>query len=388
MKFEQQFDAFHEQAMKATGLDDFGGNEYHEGMRVLLKSFDTTAKFNPFGVGMISESIVGMLAGRLIEEQGLKAFPDFASAPVTKPLIIVGMGRTGTTVTHRLISHDPGLQSLPLWLALTPMPRPPRDTWESNPLYQQAVESFDKLNEMNPTIKDFHPMIPSEPDECRFALDHSFWSPGIATQYTVPDYAAWCLQTDASYAERRYKRVLGLIAGGSSKRWFLKDPCHTWCMPALMETFPDACIVSTYRDPAESLTSIANVIYQIRPFVEDDVDPKAMGREILKHWAMGLEKFEDEREKRPSQFFDIHMHEIRRDPIAAVERIYRYFDIPITDEARVAWSTLGLNDPAARHVSRKVTPEEYGMTKEMIYKQVGRYYDHYRQVEASVKAKA
>ena len=40
MGFLSQFDAFHEMASKATGLADFGSDDYREPMRLLLDDFD------------------------------------------------------------------------------------------------------------------------------------------------------------------------------------------------------------------------------------------------------------------------------------------------------------------------------------------------------------
>lgn len=385
MGYLSRFDEFHEQAMEATGLDDFGGGDYHDALRRLLKDYDTYPKFSDLGLKMKEGEIVGNLAGRLFEEHGFKSYPSFSTAPVQKPLIITGMPRTGTTVLHRLISHDPGVQSLPLWLALTPQPRPPRETWENNPCYQQAVQAFDQLYEIAPRLKEVHPMIPSEPDECRFSLDHSFLSPGLASVFTLPDYAAWCLhEADARYAYRRYRKVLGLVARNSPKRWLLKDPCHLWCLPALLDTFPDACIVVTHRDPAETIASMASAIYHMTKIFEE-VDPAILARTLLKNWSVALDHTENFRSANPSHFFDVHIKETRLDPIGTVERIYRHFDIPITEEAQLAWTTKGLNDPASKHGPHHATPEQFGLTKELIYKQVGKYYDRFLRVKDAIK---
>jgi Sulfotransferase family len=380
--FLSQFDAFHDMAAQATGLTDFGSDDYREPMRLLLADYDKHSYFNQLGVEMISGEIVGRLVGRLMTEQGIKQNPASTNASITRPLVIIGMARTGTTALLRLMSQDPALQSLPLWLGCTPMPRPPRETWESNPCYQQVAQGLEQMYTLDPEIRVIHPMAAGEPDECRFALNHSYWAPDCSTTAIVPNYAEWVLNCDARYAYRYYRRVLNLIATGDSRRWLLKDVCHLFNLDAFLDVFPDACIVHTHRDPIVSTTSVASLIYHLRKLREDNLNPFDHGKLVLDTWTPALNRAEKVRRMRdPAQFFDVHNDEIQADPLGTVERIYRYFNLPVSDAARAAWRQRTHENPKSGHGAHHYKPEDFGFTPALVNDAMGEYYTRYKSVE-------
>jgi hypothetical protein len=380
MSFAAQFERLHERAVAATGFNDFGDTTYIEPMKLALADYDRYAKFSETGAQIVSANLAGLLAARLLAEQGFKTHPEFAAAPLVKPLIIIGMLRTGSTALLQLLSKDPGNQWLPPWLGAAPMPRPPRALWDSNFWYQQMAQALAQLNEMSPDLKSAHPMHADTPDECRFGFDQSFWSPGLATTATTKEYAAWCIGTDAGYSYKRYKRILGLIAGGSTQRWLLKDPSHLWGLDALLKIFPDACIIYTHREPVEAITSMASLFYELRHLTEP-LPREIIGRDVMLHWARAQAKGEIVRKRAdPARFIDIHIKDIAADPIGTATRIYRHFDIPVTEEAVVCWQEHVASDPKTGRSPKKVTPEELGYTAQDVYANIGGYYDRYRQL--------
>ncbi len=65
----------HAQACEETGLDDFGGDEHLEGLRVLLDSFANEADLTPQGRVVARKMIVSALRGRLISEAAFARNP-------------------------------------------------------------------------------------------------------------------------------------------------------------------------------------------------------------------------------------------------------------------------------------------------------------------------
>ena len=130
-KFRDAEAVLHEAAIKQTGLDDFGDSAYLDGLRVLLSALDTDLKLTGVYRERVFGSIVGVLIGRLYAAKGWREHPDCLQTAVRRPLIITGIPRTGTTALHKALSMDPQFQGLELWLAQTPMVRPPRVKFRS-----------------------------------------------------------------------------------------------------------------------------------------------------------------------------------------------------------------------------------------------------------------
>ena len=374
MSFVSSFDALHEQAMKASGFDDFGTTDYVEPLKLLLADYDEYNQFTELGVQLVNGWTVTSLIGRLFSQQGFKTHPQFAAAPVTRPLIILGLVRTGSTALLKLLAADPQHQTIPYWLGNTPMPRPPRETWEANPWYQATAAGLKMFYDINPEMWKIHPMFPDQADECRIVIDHTFWSSGLSTTATVPNYTDWAITADARYAYQYHRKVLGLMAGGDARRWVLKDPSHIFGLDSLLKIYPDACIVFTHRDITTSMASGAKLLWEIRKMRDAKMDLKKHGAEQLAIWGRVLDKTEKVRKQHnPAQFFDVHVNQLHTDPLGTVEAIYRQFDIPMSDDSRQALKKHIRGDVRAGHAHHVYSAEQFGLTTEAIHQSIGAY---------------
>lgn len=382
MSLIQQFDTLHEHATQATGLSDFGDDNYCEPMRAFLSEVEGKAEFNETGADSVAAEVTALLVGRLMATESVKQTPGATLKKSARPLIIIGLPRTGTTVLQRFLFQDEQFQVLPLWLAHMPMPRPPRDSWESHPGFQQVAEGLEQLDETCPQFRQVHPMAADQPDECRLIINHSFWSPTLAMTNPVPDYRQWVLNSDPHNGYDYYRQALSAIGYGDDRPWLLKDPSHLFALDKLLELYPDACIVQTHRDPVPAITSISSLALMFRNLRERNVDPEAHGLMSLESWAHGLQKAEQVRQQHSNQaqFFDIYIDETRRDPIGTVERMYRHFGIPITEQTRARWQTVVDSDPRMGHATHTYSPEFFGLTQDRVYDAVGDYYDRLQQV--------
>jgi hypothetical protein len=100
-------EALHEAARAASGLADFGGEAYLEGLRVLLRSWDEEADLSPAGRAASWDLAHAALVARLRSEEGWKRHPECLALPIRRPLFVVGLPRTGSPALHRLLACDP-----------------------------------------------------------------------------------------------------------------------------------------------------------------------------------------------------------------------------------------------------------------------------------------
>lgn len=381
MSFLAKFEEFHAAASSTLGgLANFGPDDYQEPLRLFLNDLDQNPVYNSVGRQSLSETIVGLLAGRLMLQQGLIENPAAIQTALSKPIFIVGMARSGTTVLHRVLTEDPATQSLPFWLANAPMPRPPRESWASNPVFQQIRHGLESSELINEQTRAIHPVFADQADECRWVLDQTFWSSTQSLTTATPNYKDWFLSADSEYAYRYHKTLLQLVGLNDSRRWVLKDPSHMNGIDALLAIYPDACIVQTHREPVECMRSIANLAVQPRLHRESNFDLDEYGRSTVDFWSRALIKMESVRKQHdPERFIDFHISEIRDDIVGCIARIYDHFKLPVTDQALHAWQRRLATDPNVGH-SQTHQPPEYGISESYVNESVGEYYQRYLQV--------
>jgi Sulfotransferase family len=112
-------------AQQSTGLHDLDSDSWREGLGVILKLIDDP-RMSENGVASVEKRCVDALANRLRVSAYVAEHPQVREQKVEKPLFILGMPRTGTTVVSYLLDRDPARRSLLKWRRSTPRRRPRR----------------------------------------------------------------------------------------------------------------------------------------------------------------------------------------------------------------------------------------------------------------------
>src|SRR5579884_3809654 len=118
------FDALLAEARRRTGLDDFGPETFVEPMRVLLDSIAREARLSAIGRVVQAETMLNSLVTRLRTVDAVKRHPEIRDEEVTVAATIVALHRTGSTLTHRMLSSAPSMTALAWWEAQFPVPFP------------------------------------------------------------------------------------------------------------------------------------------------------------------------------------------------------------------------------------------------------------------------
>lgn len=342
----------HSSATRATGLDDFGDTEYLEPLGILLDSYRSEAGLTEIGSKMFRFFLKGALVARLLSEASWKANPGYADVEVTRPIFVTGLPRTGTTALHRLLAADPAHQGVEMWLAEFPQPRPPRETWSDNPVYQQIQAGFEQHHVENPEFMGLHYMDAGEVEECWQLLRQSVMSISYESLAHIPTYSRWLAQQDWTPAYLRHRKNLQLIGlNDPGKRWVLKNPSHLFALDALMAAYPDALVIQTHRPPSTLIASMCSLAEHATPGWSTTFTGEQVGRDQLELWSRGLREFSTARKRHdPAQFLDIDFTDLRNDPMGTVERVYAALDTPMSEDARAAVTAL---DEESRSGARK-----------------------------------
>jgi hypothetical protein len=355
----------HASATKLTGLGDFGGDEYVEGLRVLLESYEADEDLTPFGNKVHRAMLRGALVARLLSEAGWKQHPASADVPVERPIFVTGLPRTGTTALHRLLAEDPGHQGLEVWLAEVPQPRPPRETWADNPVYQGIQAGYERHHVEHPEFMGVHHMSADQVEECWQLLRQSMRSLSFECLAHVPRYSRWLAKQDWTDAYARHRRNLQLIGlPDTGKRWVLKNPSHLFALDALMAAYPDALVVQTHRAPRTIMGSMCSLAEKAADGWSSKFHGEVIGRSQLDLWARGADEFHSARARYDeAQFCDVRYEDFVADPIGTVSTVYDHFGLTLTGEARAAMTALhGESRSGERKPAHRYSLEDFGLT--------------------------
>jgi hypothetical protein len=344
-----------DRARRASGLSDFGPEgPYEEALQVLCRALDDEAALAPVGRLLARQMLVQALTHQLQLQDWLRRDPAILDGPVERPLVIVGMPRTGTTILHELLALDPANRCPATWEVAHPFPPPERATCASDPRIALQARELRVSEYLMPGVQNLHRMGATLPQECVGITAQVFVSMQYNTIFRVPSYTRWLEHgADHDRAYRYHRRFLQYLQRRhAGVRWVLKSPAHLWTLEALLRNYPDARLAQTHRDPLRIVSSLASMLPTMRGAYSRDVDPRAVAQEWSDNCASALAASVASRRAgaiRPEQVCDIHFHAFMRDPVAEVRRLYDQFAIPFSEDFATAIRRYLAENPATKH---------------------------------------
>ncbi len=336
------YEDLHESASRMTGLTDFGDPVYEQGLRLLLSDYATFSELTGEGNYMQRTFLRGALVGRLLTVDALTRFPGFADVEIQRPIFVTGIPRSGTTALHRLLCADPLSQGLELWLTEYPQPRPPRTTWESDPIFTGIAAAYAEQHVTNPEYLGIHYIDAASVEECWRLLRQAGLSNSYESLAFVPTYTSWLRTQDWTPAYQVHKQNLQLIGlGDQDKRWVLKNPSHLSALDAIMSVYPDALVVQTHRDPVASIASSCSLSQETARDWSTVFQGAVIGRTQLDLWSSSANAFKAARSAYdPRQFVDVDYQDFVGNPRGTVRSIYDAFGLELSPDHLAAIDAL------------------------------------------------
>ncbi len=379
--FRHAIDQLHDIVAQETGSEDFGPDDYLPGLTTLLQSMDFDPHFSEQGRRAAWGQVIGVLRGRAQAYKSMRENPGFDAKPISSPVVITGVPRTGTTALHRLMAVDERFQGLQSWLLDSPMPRPPIDTWEQYPEFQQCVATLEARYAAAPQKRAAHHVAAEEVHECCMLLRQSFVSNILNCAWSAPSYDAWWQCQSEWPAYQYYYRCVQLIGSTSpEKRWLLKNPGHIDNLDLLFAIYPDARVIQTHRDPAKAVPSLVSLLMQLHAIMEEgrtELRGEIMLRREVAKWAKAVQRADKVRESHPGQVLDVIHADFHREPMNVLEKIYAFIDMEITEQARAAFAQRIEEKPELQHGVHRYKISDYAMTEEEAREPFGDYIQRY-----------
>lgn len=357
-------------ACKQTALSDFGPDTFRSGLEKLVESIEVDAKLTLFGRFFARRQLVELLTHRLQLADTRKRRPEIAGEVIRRPLFILGLPRTGTTLLHGLLAEDPANRVPLSWEIDQPCPPAESASYLTDPRIVSTQKRFDQVGILAPDFQTIHPVGALMPQECIVPTASEFMSIRFQMVFDVKSYDDWLLDQDMRPTYEHHRRFLQhMQSRHKAERWILKSPGHLGPIDALFDVYPDAMIVQTHRDPIRVIPSVANLEYTMQLVSSDDVDPTNTGRQMMHVWSKLLSQGMDARARHPEReerILDLSMREIVSDPIACVEKIYRHFDLELRDEARGRMRGYITEHPKDEYGVHRYSLEAFGLEEEAV----------------------
>lgn len=326
-------------ARERTGLDDFGPADFRVRLQRLVDEWnaDSLRQVNRM---ILRDMATRHASNRLIAQDYRKRHPDYVQEKIDRPIIVVGLPRSGTTHLLNLLASDSRLRSLPLWEVNEPLPNPKEPPREDglDPRWVRTNEQWQMAQANSPLTTAMHPMDPDHFHEDLELMCPDFASYNYEWMSRVPGWR------DAYYAEdqtphyRFQKEMLQIMqhAAGDTrpKRWVNKCPQHLEQLRVLKEVYPDATVVITYRDPVDAIQSAATMMGYGERMRYERIDTKR----LVDYWSDRVDHLlracVADRDVWPeAQRVDVPFEALMADPMHFVRAVHAKAGLETTDKA-------------------------------------------------------
>ncbi|WP_232496071.1 sulfotransferase family protein [Novosphingobium kaempferiae] len=359
-------------AQAATGLSDFGDDNFREGLERLVTALNTEARLNAVGEHALRDRIGLHLRQRLMVEDWYSRHPEIEGEEIRAPLFGVSLPRTGSSALSYLLSSDPNVRYLRVWESSQPCP-PPSTVEGPDPRRGSSASAADE------TLKGGS-RTPSGIDgamECQDLMALDFRSQIFQAFAHIPSYSQWLLEASLNDTYTYHKRTLKLLQWGQPARpWRLKAPTHMLYLDALDAAYPDARFVMTHRDPTDVMLSVATVYADIIGKFTDHVDHGYIGDLNVGCWSEAMTRAIAFRERgQDHRFFDIHFTAMQADPVGEVRRLYAWLGEEVSPAFAQAMADWWAGNSKAERMA-KPDPAAFGLDPAAVRARFTDYLQH------------
>ena len=367
-------------AKKQTNLDNLGNPIFLEGFYNLVDSINKEADLNEIGMQAQHHRLIGILANMLRIEQALILNPEIVHEKIEAPVVIVGLPRTGSTMTHRLLAADPNHTAMLWWEGRYPAILDGESKGDPGKRMNLGKAEVEAVMQASPEALTIHPWDYKGADEEILLLEHTFFSTVPESFMRLPSYSKWVESQDHIHAYAQLKIMLQYLQwqnpGRESKRWVLKSPHHLGFIDKLLEVFPDAKVIQTHRDPHKTVPSFCSMCANLFEPLTNSYDKNEIGE----HWANKLAKVLNHcmriSNTNAKNFINLEFNKMIKDPIAEMNEVYNFIGEDFSDQAEnamKAWKEENKHEMGAHQYSL----EEFGLQSSFIDINFEKYINQY-----------
>jgi hypothetical protein len=351
-------------ARRATGLPDPEQDSWREGLALLLRDHAAAGTLSERGRTILKARYTQALIARMRVDDHLRRYPELTNTRVTRPVFILGMPRTGTTMVSYLLDADPKTRSLLKWEAYEIAPPAAPGALRIDARCVAEREKDHRLLQERPEAFATHFEASDGPTECVHLLAQDFKSLMFAVLSTTPAYHDWLLCCDMRSAFAHRKRALQILQSTNPGRWVLKMPSDALFIRTLFATFPDAKVIWTHRDPYAAFASSMSMRAKSRPLFNKDPDLAYMRERFPLQLALHLARPLELARERPEDVYHLYYDDLLSSPIEELKKVYRWLGDDWSEEAERGMRSWLSANPQGRFGQHRYALAEWGVHKQ------------------------
>lgn len=324
-------------ARAQTGLEDFGSMDFVERVQLLLDEVKGNTNLWRSAKAQFRGFCVKAAANRLKNRAYVQSHPAIQDEVIDRPIIIVGLPRSGTTHLENLIASDRRLRHLPVYLGAEAVPSPGETTGPDgiDPRWARSNAHWQRMK-ANAVMAAMHEHSPDH--ACG---ENELQMPDFSTYQwewmaEVPRWRDYYLSHDQTphylYGRQMLKAITYQFP--SDRRWILKGNQHSEQIPALLNAYPDAFIVQTHRDPLAILQSVLTM--RGLSVLANQKAPDVAAH--VTYWVDRIERMlrsyiRDMHAAPEGQRLDLMFQDIIADDVGAAQKVLKFAGLPSMTES-------------------------------------------------------
>jgi hypothetical protein len=340
-----------DEARRRTGLDDFGDDTLPERFGLAVDLLNQQ-RLGAQGEAAAAQNCLWLLTSRLAFFEDFKRYP-IADEVIDKPVFATGEGRSGTTFLHALLGVDPNGRALRFWELMYPSP-PPGLAAPDDPRPARADDDWREINARLPGWLPMHPyndMLGDGIPECERTWAFDFRALTPTAWWRVPmKMQVGKLAMDQAAQYRLHKMMLQQCQFGRPKKYWVLKGFHQLRMRKVFETYPDARVIWTHRDPVQVIASTIMLSGNLDQMLSGHVDWEATSGQFLAGIAAGLDQVLADPIIEDPRIHHVRYADLVADPVSTLRGFYAKYDMPFN----------GATEAAMRHYLANNRSDRYG----------------------------
>ena len=319
-------------------------------------------------------------------------YPDLRKANVEEPIFMVGHARSGTTLTHRLLSQDGGrFSSFLLYELYFPsliqkkvirwIARFDEEHWRG--LLAGQVQAWEEWRYGR--MRNMHSMGLTQPEEDDIVL---YWSMAAGFWITKMPYMGdldfYAMNDWTPRKRRRYNNFYRecvrrqLYLNGTQLIHLSKNPMYSGRVASLIEAFPDCKIIVNVRNPYETIPSLMSLMRGGWKGMGWDDAQQAETLSILADQSFDtyLHPIEALDANPNTKAAIIDYRDLTSDPAATIEKLYSDLDLPMTEQYREVLAQQGKRE-RKHNAKHEYSLEQFGLEADEIRTRLDVLFDRF-----------